>query len=556
MEAPASSSTSAKVVLPTQGDRHYDEIEISGNGRAHAGDVISFELPEDMAQEMSNLKNVISKTETACRNLHGVLATDERVGEQLLGTAYMPQEIYQTLGTIKAALDNPDTSNSVIWATGSENTKSLLERCHTTIAEISGRIDSLNNQKPGPKASEPTFMLRTEVEEYRQALTSQKISLNMVISMAYLYQTQITREVFNTLKEQMATLLENLENERTERQPKAPPHHAIDQSAMPFDLEWSTKRYLAEAASVFTEAVQRNDPSIQVSSHLGQESMATTLWTCASLSETLVGTDFVQIFITGLPIKNLDKVIVGIDLHDTVAEVRDSILRRLRLDRADFGLVQGNMVLTDTNAIMKDYHVESNSSLRCVSFRPNRFAPGPWVRTFNLTILASDRSRVTLQLMSDIAYPASLIKETFLKECRRIGGVTNDSTHVALLSKTEGLILDEDMVAGYTEDSGGFEYKVFNVTTLIAWIFRSKEQSDRFAHRFGRTVVRSGSNDGTIVSRLATLMEDGGESEALGNYSHLCISPGFSPGFPRERRKRFRTSKRTRFLDKIRGLYK
>jgi len=354
----------------------------------------------------------------------------------------------------------------------------------------------------------------------------------------------------------MATLLENLENERAERLPNAPPHHAIDQSTIPADLEWSTKRYLAEAASIFTEAVQRNDPSIQVRSYLGQESVATTLWTCASLSETIVGTDFVQVFITGLPIKNLDKLVVGIDLNDTVAEVRDSILRRLRLDRADFGLMHGNMVLTDTNATMNDYHVESNSSLRCVSFRPNRFAPGPWVRTFNLTILASDRSRVTLQLISDVAYPASLIKETFLKEYRRTGGVANDSTHVALLSKTEGLILDQDMVAGYTEDSGGFEYKVFNMTTLIAWIFRSKEQSDRFAQRFGRTVVRSGSNDGAIVSRLATLMEDGSENEALGNYSHLCISPGFSPGFPQERTKRFKSSKRTRLFDKIRGLYR
>lgn len=354
----------------------------------------------------------------------------------------------------------------------------------------------------------------------------------------------------------MATLLENLEIERAERYPKAPPHHAIDQITMPADLEWSKKKYLAEATSIFTEAVQRNDPSIHVNSYLGQESLATTLWTCTSLSETVVGTDFVQVFITGLPIKNLDKLVVGIDLNDTVAEVRDSILRRLRLDRADFGLMHGNIVLTDTNATMNDYHVESNSSLRCVSFRSNRFAPGPWVRTFNLTILASDRSRVTLQLISDVAYPASLIKETFLKEYRRIGGVTNDSTHVALLSKTEGLILDEEMIAGYKENNGGFEYKVFNVTTLIAWIFRSKEQSDHFAQRFGRTVVRSGSNDGTIVSRLATLMEDGSENEALGNYSHLCISPGFSPGFPRERTKRFKSSKRTRLFDKIRGLYR
>ncbi|KAH7173355.1 uncharacterized protein B0J16DRAFT_418661 [Fusarium flagelliforme] len=551
MEAPADPPTSAKIVLPPQGNK----IEISGNGRAHVGDVISFELPENMVREMSNLKAVISKAEAACRNLHGVLSTDKHVGEQLLDIAYMPQEIYQTLGTIKASLGNPDTRDSVIWATGSENTKSLLETCHTTIAEILGRIDSLNVQSPDPKAAESTVMSKIGVEEYRQVLTFQKISLNIVISMAYLYQTQITQEVFNTLKEQMTTLLQNLENERAERLPKAPPHHAIDRSTISADLEWSTKRYLAEAASIFTEAVQRNDPSIQVSSYLGQESMTTTLWTCASLSETLVGTDFVQIFITGLPIKNFDKLVVGIDLNDTVAEVRDSILRRLGLDRADFGLMHGNMVLTDTNATMKDYDVESNSSLRCVSFRPNRFAPGPWVRTFNLTILASDRSRVTLQLISDVAYPASLIKETFLKEYRRIGGVANDSTHVALLSKTEGLILDEEMIAGYAEDTGGSEYKVFNVTTLIAWIFRSKEQSDRFAQRFGRTVVRSGSDDGTIVSRLATLVEDG-ENEALGNDLHLCISPGFSPGFPRERPKRFRTSKRTRLFDKIRGLYR
>jgi len=145
------------------------------------------ELPENMVREISNLKDVISKAETACRNLHGVLATDEHVGEQLLDIAYMPQEIYQTLGTIKASLDNPDTSNSVIWAIGSEDTKSLLETCHTTIDEISGRINSLKNQRPGPKVAEPSVMSKTEVKEYRQVLTSQKISLNMVISMAYLY---------------------------------------------------------------------------------------------------------------------------------------------------------------------------------------------------------------------------------------------------------------------------------------------------------------------------------------------------------------------------------
>jgi len=38
MEAPANSSTSANVVLPPQGNK----IEISGNGRVHIGDVISF----------------------------------------------------------------------------------------------------------------------------------------------------------------------------------------------------------------------------------------------------------------------------------------------------------------------------------------------------------------------------------------------------------------------------------------------------------------------------------------------------------------------------------
>lgn len=133
------------------------------------------------------MRDVISKAETACRNLHRVLSADKHIGEQLLDIAYMPQEIYQTLDTIKASLDNPDTSDGVIWAMGSENTKSLLETCHTTIAELLGRIDSSNIQSPGPKAAEPTVMSKTEVEEYRQILTSQKISLNMVISMAYLY---------------------------------------------------------------------------------------------------------------------------------------------------------------------------------------------------------------------------------------------------------------------------------------------------------------------------------------------------------------------------------
>ncbi|KAF5244987.1 hypothetical protein FAUST_2096 [Fusarium austroamericanum] len=347
--------------------------------------------------------------------------TDENAVEQLVDIAHEPQAIYQILGTIKASLANRDTSDSVLWAAGSDNTQASLETCYATITEISQRIGNLNIQKPDPKAAEPTVIL------------------NMAISMTCLYQSQITREVFNTMKEQMAILLERLENEKAERLPKAPPHYDIDRSVIPADLGWSTKRYLADAASMFTEAVQRNDPSIQVSSYFGQQSMATTFWTCHS--NMAVGRDYAQIFVTGLPIPNMDKLVVDVDLGDTVAEIRDSILQRLSLVHADFGLMYGNKILTDTTATMKEYNVERNSSLRCVSFRPNRLAPGHWVKTYDLIILTSDRLCVTLQLISGVEYPVPQIKEIFLTEYRRVkkhNFNVNGTIHVTLLSQKKG----------------------------------------------------------------------------------------------------------------------
>ena len=53
--------------------------------------------------------------------------------------------------------------------------------------------------------------------------------------------------------------------------------------------------------------------------------------------ETVVRAGFVQIFITGLPIKNLDKLVVRLNSNDTAAKVRHSALRRMAVKMNHLG---------------------------------------------------------------------------------------------------------------------------------------------------------------------------------------------------------------------------
>lgn len=257
--------------------------------------------------------------------------------------------------------------------------------------------------------------------------------------------------------------------------------------------------------------------------------METAFWTCHS---SIDGANYVRIFVTDFPIRNIRTLTVGVNLDDTVAEVRDAILRKLGLERADFGLVYGSKVLTDTNATLSEYGVESDCTLRCVSFRPNRFSPGHWVKTYNVTILTSDQSRVTLKLMTDIQYPISLIKVAFLREYNRVvknASKVNDAAHVTLLSKTRGLLLDGDSLPDQKrdgqEDSGyhsmrlpEYEFEPERLarqnadTTLIAWICKSKGVSDRLQKELSYLGTSAQSE---FVTRLSTLTEDGNEVDSL-----------------------------------------
>lgn len=90
--------------------------------------------------------------------------------------------------------------DSVLWAAKSENTKALLENCHASITEIRDRIYNLKSQAPNLKAAAPTIMSMGEIRQYREALVSQKVSLNTVISMTCLYAPlhPKTRETWQT----------------------------------------------------------------------------------------------------------------------------------------------------------------------------------------------------------------------------------------------------------------------------------------------------------------------------------------------------------------------
>jgi hypothetical protein len=170
-------------------------------------------------------------------------------------------------------------------------------------------------------------------------------------------------------------VLQRLEDEKASQLPPSKPHRDIDRAAVRIDYTYPLRHYLNSAASVLTGTTARPPPSMQVSSYLASDSSATpqTFVTAPTID---LFNRCTQIFITGLP--NVKTMVLQVESFHTIQSVKNQIRKRLDLPFASFQLVYRKRVLDELTAVLGRYEVVHDSSLLCVSFRPDGTTAGAW----------------------------------------------------------------------------------------------------------------------------------------------------------------------------------
>ncbi|KAH7350238.1 hypothetical protein BKA66DRAFT_613929 [Pyrenochaeta sp. MPI-SDFR-AT-0127] len=427
---------------PMRCGHHIQNQQVSGRATVHNGDVYNFVLPEDVAKEAASLSSAIAMAGTACKELYELISHAQNVPIDIYSISRDLEDLYVVTGTVQALLVDEEFTESIIWAALSGNLANVVESSLSVFADITARVKDLELDKnkemnTGKAGKEPLRegLRKEEVEALRKCLTSHKITLNIAISMASLYQTYLTHDAISEYQARLEAVLQAIEDEKAVQLPPSKPHRDIDRATVRVDKTYALRHYLSSAASVLSEATMRPVPSMQVSSYLESESFGESQ-TFITAPTTLGSMKCSQIFITGLP--NKRTVILQVTPLHTIESVKYQIRKKLDLPNASFQFTYRNRVLHKPNDTLESYSVLHDSTLVCVSFRLDRSRPGVWSQSYisSVTIKFLTRS-VELQfdtneeiLMGDVKAKLNSLEGT-------------DPDKVRLIHR--GKILDDDL---------------------------------------------------------------------------------------------------------------
>lgn len=124
-------------------------------------------------------------------------------------------------------------------------------------------------------------------------------------------------------------------------------------------------------------------PSMQVSSFVGSNATnATAFYTAPSrfvAPSTIapLAEHCRQLFIRHVP-GYKQTMALGVEPHDALEDVKEKVRRRINLPSAQFQLKFSGRILRSGLSNLAEDNIPHNSTLTCVSFRPDEALPGPW----------------------------------------------------------------------------------------------------------------------------------------------------------------------------------
>jgi hypothetical protein len=253
-------------------------------------------------------------------------------------------------------------------------------------------------------------------------------------------------------------LLENLEDEKAAKLPQAEPHRDIDRSTVKVDYAFAIRRYVHDTASFFSENTVRPAPSMQLSSYLGSDASGTvdTFYTTQAYH---VLERCTQIFIRG--ILGSKTMVLQVEPLHTIASVKRKIRDRLDLPYAAFQLVYAGHVLANPTSTIEGYNISHDSTLLCVSFRPDELQPGTWFPERILSVIIESRGD-SKSIKLDLDTDRTVLVQDVIRQYAIEGGSYNvDLIHVGRklprdLPLTTNLFL---VVDGYV--------KLYAIPTLV-----------------------------------------------------------------------------------------
>lgn len=176
------------------------------------------------------------------------------------------------------------------------------------------------------------------------------------------------------LQEKLPTILQQMEEVKENQLPKAQAHGDTDRAAVTIDYSFTLRHYLDDAASIVTSLATPISPSPQISAFGASNSgITSTFQTAPSHRGSQSGLTAIPKRCTQLFVKNLatlKNLVVHVEPENTIREVNDNIRQRVGLPNATFELTYSGRVLAQGKSL-DSYNIAHNSTLTCVSFRPN-----------------------------------------------------------------------------------------------------------------------------------------------------------------------------------------
>ncbi|KAF2466586.1 uncharacterized protein BDR25DRAFT_76436 [Lindgomyces ingoldianus] len=465
MQGPSQEVTATSSRFPLGAGHHIHDQNISGNARVLNGDIYNFILPDDIAKEAAGLSKVMNEAETACKALYELIGSAKNVPCDINLISRDLEDLHAILGTIGALLNDEGSKESIVWAALLDNLSSVVDSNLSVFADLTTRIQTLKPDddsptktgKTGKTGKEPSRGDSTsnEVETLRRVLMSNKMTLNLAISMASYYQNNWAMNAIAEYRAELKIVLQLLEDEKAARIPPSQPHTCIDRAIVSEDRGLTLRRYFDDDGSLFSKTTLQPPPSMQVSTYLeslyfGTEQTFITARTHLALRKCT------QVFIKGIPsIRN--SITLRVSPVDTILTIKDEVRKRIELPNANFQLVYCGRVLNKTSATLERHKVLHDSTLICVSFRPDGYEPGAWSGPRICLVRIKDKSGVATDLHFDTG------RDILVQDVkRRYAEEANHHTNTILIYDGKPL-LEDDMpltLERFTRSYGVCEFHV------------------------------------------------------------------------------------------------
>lgn len=337
----------------------------------------------------SSLTALVATAYSSCQKVDSIFEGARNAPKHIKALSSDLEDFYLVLGTLQALLDDEDISPGVTRQATSLNLCKVLENCISIFKNISVVASEYQIHH---KRSEPRTWQRlkwtfkeSEIDGFRRDLMGCKATLNMSISVANFYNTRAT--VTSTAKmeadltahleelEKLPEILQQMEDIRAAQIPLATPHGAIERASIRVDYTFALRHYMDDAVSMCSEIMTPAAPSLQVSSFEPTDSITTSRFHTAPVSQTFGDEAGQSSRCTQILVRNVGlhrTIILQTKPEYTIETIKILVREKIGMPNAQFDFLYSSRTLGSPGRSLEEYKIPHDATLTCVSFRPER----------------------------------------------------------------------------------------------------------------------------------------------------------------------------------------